>query len=217
MLALEGEIEDRGSAIARAAPFEGAEPLPQGGYRVRAGGEEPAALTTRMLVISAGLGAQACAGFVEGFPQARIPRLYYAKGSYFALAGKPPFQRLVYPPPIPGALGLHYKRDLGERAHFGPDLEWTDHEDYVVDPARAALFYDKVRKFWPGLPDGALSPDFAGVRPKLHAQGEPQPDWDIARPADHGLEGLVALFGIESPGLTSSLAIGEYVANLLEN
>lgn len=216
MLALEGEIEDAGSAIARAAPFEGAEPLPGGGYRVRAGGEEPASLTARLLVISAGLGAQACADRIEGFPKGRIPKLYYAKGSYFAVAGKPPFGHLVYPPPIPGALGLHYKRDMGGRAHFGPDLEWVEHEDYVVDPARAALFYEKVRKFWPGLKDGALSPDFAGIRPKLHAQGQPQPDWDIAGPADHGLAGLVTLFGIESPGLTSSLAIGEHVAGMLE-
>ncbi|HWE45321.1 MAG TPA: NAD(P)/FAD-dependent oxidoreductase [Caulobacteraceae bacterium] len=215
MLALEGEIEDAGGAIARAAPFQGAMPLDGGGFEVRAGGAEPSTLRTRELVISAGLGAQACAEAIEGFPRALIPRLHYGKGSYFALAGKPPFSMLVYPPPIHGALGLHYKRDLGSRAHFGPDLEWVEQPNYDVDPSRAGYFYDRVRSFWPSLPDGALSPDFAGIRPKLHGPDEPQPDFDICDAKAHGLEGLIALFGIESPGLTSSLAIGEEVAKRL--
>jgi L-2-hydroxyglutarate oxidase LhgO len=216
MLALEGEIEDAGGAIARNAPFAGATPLDGGGFEVRAGGAEPSTLRSRDLVIAAGLGAQTCADVIEGFPKPLIPRLHYGKGSYFALAGKPPFRMLVYPPPIHGALGLHYKRDLGGRAHFGPDLEWVERENYDVDPSREGYFYDRVRSFWPGLKDGALSPDFAGIRPKLHGPDEPQPDFDISDASAHGLDGLVALFGIESPGLTSSLALGEEVAQRLD-
>jgi L-2-hydroxyglutarate oxidase LhgO len=164
------------------------------------------------LVIAAGLGAQACARAVADFPSDRIPPLYFGKGNYFALHGaKAPFRRLIYPPPIPGALGTHYRRDLGGVARFGPDLQFVDHEDYVVDPARAASFYTTVRRFWPGLPDGALAPDYAGIRPKLHGPGEPQGDFAI----DDSVANLVCLFGIESPGLTSSLAIGEEVARRL--
>lgn len=215
MLALQGEIEDRGGAVVVATPFEGAEPLAGGGFRVRAGGEEPAELTTRILVTAPGLGAQAAAARIEGFPAAGIPALHYGKGVYFVLRGKPPFSRLIYPPPIPGALGVHYRRDLGGQARFGPDLQFVDHEDYTVDPAREPGFAAYIRRFWPGLPDGALSPDYAGIRPKLHGLGEPQPDFRIDGPEAHGVEGLVTLFGIESPGLTSSLAIGETVAERL--
>jgi L-2-hydroxyglutarate oxidase LhgO len=215
MLALQGEIEDRGGAVVTATPFEGAEPLAGGGFRLRAGGAEPTQLTCRLLVTAPGLGAQAAAARIEGFPAARIPALHYGKGVYFVFHGRPPFDRLIYPPPIPGALGVHYRRDLGGQARFGPDLEYVDHEDYTVDPAREAGFAAYIRRFWPGLPDGALSPDYAGIRPKLHGPDKPQPDFRIDGPADHGLDGLVALFGIESPGLTSSLAIGEAVAERL--
>jgi L-2-hydroxyglutarate oxidase LhgO len=205
MIALEGEIEARGGTVAVDSPFDGAEPLPGGGFTLRIGGAEPTTLT-------AALGAQAAAARIEGYPAAEIPKLHYGKGVYFVLNGKAPFHHLVYPPPIAGALGVHYKRDLGGRAHFGPDLEFVDHPDYSVDPGRAPGFYDYVRHFWPGLPDGALAPDYAGIRPKLHGPGEPQPDFRIDGPERHGLPGLIALFGIESPGLTSSLAIGERVA-----
>jgi L-2-hydroxyglutarate oxidase LhgO len=215
MLALEGEIEAHGGAVATASPFEGAEPLAGGGFRVRTGGDDPAELTVRQLIISAGLGAQAAAVRVAGYPAEQIPRLHYGKGVYFALHGKAPFHHLVYPPPRPGALGIHYKRDMGGRAHFGPDLQFVDALDYDVDPARAPAFYDYVRHFWPGLPDGALSPDYAGIRPKLHGPGEPQPDFRIDGPERHGVPGLIALYGIESPGLTASLGIGERVAALL--
>jgi L-2-hydroxyglutarate oxidase LhgO len=215
MLALEGEIEARGGAVVAPAPFEGAEPLPTGGFKVRTGGEEPAELTVRQLVNAAGLGAQEAAGRIQGYPTSEIPKLHYGKGVYFALKGKAPFHRLVYPPPITGALGVHYKRDMGGRAHFGPDLEFVDSLNYDVDPSRANGFYDYVRRFWPALPDGALVPDYAGIRPKLHGPGEPQPDFRIDGAERHGLGGLVSLFGIESPGLTSSLAIGEKVAALL--
>lgn len=216
MEALEGEIEAHGGAIALNAPFEGAAPSGEG-WMVRVGGAEPTQISVRHLVIAAGLGAQACVRAVEGYPAARIPRQYLGKGNYFSLAGvKAPFQRLIYPPPIPGALGTHYRRDLGGAARFGPDLEWVEHEDYAVDPARAASFYDAVRRFWPGLPDGALVPDYAGIRPKIHGPGEPQPDFVIDGPDGHGLASLICLFGIESPGLTASLAIGGEVTRLLE-
>jgi L-2-hydroxyglutarate oxidase LhgO len=212
MSALEGEISAAGGAVVLATPFEGATPLDGGGFSVRAGGAEPATLTCRLLVTAPGLSAQAVAARIEGFPAAAIPKAHFGKGVYFRLMGKAPFRRLIYPPPIPGALGTHYRRDLGGQAVFGPDLEYVDAPDYGVDPERAADFYRYIRKFWPALPDGALSPDYAGVRPKLHGPGEPQPDFRIDGPEAHGIPGLVALFGIESPGLTSSPAIGEEVA-----
>jgi len=215
MFALQGEIEARGGALALNAPFEGASTHAEG-FEVRLADADATRFTARRLIISAGLGAQACARTVEPYPRARIPALHLGKGNYFALTGlKAPFFKLIYPPPIPGALGTHYRCDLGGVARFGPDLEWVEREDYAVDPARAESFYDAVRKFWPGLPDGALAPDYAGIRPKIHGPGETQPDFMIDDPAAHGLEGLVCLFGIESPGLTASLALGEEVANRL--
>lgn len=216
MLALRGEIEDRGGSVVEATPFDGAEPLAGGGFTVRAGGEEPASLKTRLLVTAPGLSAQVAAARIEGFPTDRIPTLHYGKGVYFRLRGRAPFERLIYPPPIAGALGTHYRKDLGGQAVFGPDLAFVDHEDYGVDPARAAGFETYIRRFWPGLPDAAVTPDYAGLRPKIHGPGEPQPDFRVDGPAGHGIAGLVALFGIESPGLTASLAIGEEVATLLD-
>jgi L-2-hydroxyglutarate oxidase LhgO len=216
MLSLRGEIEDRSGAVVEATPFEGAAPLEAGGFTIRAGGEAPTPLTARYLVTAPGLSAQAVAGEIEGFPRARIPVRHLGKGVYFRLAGRAPFEHLVYPPPIPGALGVHYRKDLGGQAVFGPDLAYVETEDYSVDPARAEGFYSYIRRFWPSLPDGALTPDYAGLRPKLHGPGEPQPDFQLDGPEVHGLEGLIALFGIESPGLTSSLAIGEEVVRRLD-
>lgn len=215
MLALQGEIEDAGGSVVVSTPFERAEALPGGGFTITAGGEGGATLTTRLLVTAPGLAAQAVAGRIEGFPAGRIPTGHYGKGVYFRLTGKAPFERLIYPPPIPGALGTHYRKDLGGQAVFGPDLEYVEDEDYSVDPARAAEFEHYIRRFWPGLPEGALTPDYAGIRPKLHGPDEPQPDFQLRGPEDHGVDGLMALFGIESPGLTSSLAIGEAVADAL--
>jgi L-2-hydroxyglutarate oxidase LhgO len=212
MLALEGEIEAGGGAVVLSTPFEGATPLEGGGFSVRAGGEEPTTLTCRYLVTAPGLSAQAVAATIEGFPKETIPPLHYGKGMYFRLVGKAPFARLIYPPPIHGALGTHYRRDLGGQAVFGPDLTYVDTLDYSVDPSAEPAFEAYIRKFWPGLPAGALTPDYAGIRPKLHGPDEPQPDFRIDGPEAHGLDGLAALFGIESPGLTSSLAIGEEVA-----
>jgi L-2-hydroxyglutarate oxidase LhgO len=211
MLALQGEIEAHGGAIALNAPFLGARAIVDA-FEVSVGGDAPMTVSATRLVIAAGLGAQKCAAAIEDFPPARIPPLFFGKGNYFALQGaKAPFRRLIYPPPIPGALGTHYRRDLGGVARFGPDLQFVDHEDYAVDPTRAESFYDTVRRFWPGLRDGALQPDYAGIRPKLHGPGEPQGDFVI----DDSVANLVCLFGIESPGLTSSLAIGEEVARRL--
>jgi L-2-hydroxyglutarate oxidase LhgO len=215
MLALQGEIEAAGGTVVTSTPFEGASPLAGGGWSVRAGGAEPTTLTCRILVTAPGLSAQVVAATVDGFPKGQIPPLHYGKGVYFRLSGKAPFARLIYPPPIHGALGTHYRRDLGGQAVFGPDLVYVDTLDYSVDPGRAGDFYSYIRKFWPGLPDGALAPDYAGIRPKLHGPDEPQPDFRIDGPTAHGLENLVTLFGIESPGLTSSLAIGEEVATRL--
>lgn len=216
MLALQGEIEARGGAVVVNAPFERAAPHAEG-FAIALGDVEHTRFTARRLIVSAGLGAQACAAHIEHYPSTRIPRQYLAKGNYFALAGRrAPFAKLVYPPPIPGALGTHYRRDLGGVARFGPDLEWVDREEYSVDPARGESFYAAVRKFWPALPDGALVPDYAGIRPKLHGPNEPQGDFVIDGPAEHGVDGLVCLFGIESPGLTASLALGGEVARRLD-
>jgi len=212
MRALQWEIEALGGAVALGAPFEAAQPLEAGGFRVRVGGNDPVALTCRFLVTAAGLDAQAAAARIEGFPADRIPKLRLGKGNYFALVGKAPFSRLVYPPPVPGALGVHYRRDLGGQARFGPDLEYVEAIDYRVGSERLPGFYDYIRRYWPGLPDGALTPDYVGIRPKIHGPGEPQPDFRLDAADVHGLPGLVAMFGIESPGLTASLAIGEEVA-----
>jgi L-2-hydroxyglutarate oxidase LhgO len=216
MLALQGEIESCSGAVVVSTPFEGAQSYAGGGFKVRAGGADPTNLTCRYLVTAPGLAAQDVAGLVEGFPKDQIPPGHFGKGVYFRLQGKAPFRRLIYPPPIHGALGTHYRRDLGGQAVFGPDLHYVDEPDYSVDASAAGEFYRYIRKFWPGLPDGSLFPDYAGIRPKLHGPDEPQPDFRIDGPQAHGLTGLVALFGIESPGLTSSLAIGEEVARLLD-
>lgn len=215
MLALQGEIEAAGGAVVLSTPFEAATPLEGGGFSVRAGGAEPATLTVRHLVTAPGLAAQGVAAQIEGFPAETIPARHLGKGRYFRLQGRAPFARLIYPPPIPGALGTHYRRDLGGQAVFGPDLVFVEEEDYGVEPEAAEGFYRYIRKFWPALPDGALVPDYAGIRPKLHGPGEPQPDFRIDGADVHGVAGLVALFGIESPGLTSSLAIGEEAAGRL--
>ena len=217
MAALRDEIERAGSAVVTASPFEGASPLPgpDGGFSVRTGGANPTTVTSRLLVTAPGLGAQDAARAIEGFPVHTIPRLHYGKGVYFLFRGPAPFSHLIYPPPIPGALGVHYCRDMGGQARFGPDLSFVDTEDYDVDPTLVDDFARSVRRFWPDLPHDALAPAYAGIRPKLHGPGEPQPDFRIDGPDAHGLPGLIALFGIESPGLTSSLAIGEEVATRL--
>jgi L-2-hydroxyglutarate oxidase LhgO len=158
-------------------------------------------------VVAAGLDAQALARSTGSYPAERVPPLVYAKGNYFGCIGKPAFTRLIYPAPVEGGLGTHLTLDLAGRMRFGPDVEWVDRLDYEVDPARAETFYASIRRYWPGLPDGALVPDYSGIRPKLTGPGEKPADFMIAGPAEHGLPRLVSLFGIESPGLTSALSI----------
>ena len=216
MLALQGRIEAAGGHVVTATPFERAEALTGGGYRVHTGGEEAMALTCRQLVISASLEAQALAAKIDAYPIQQIPKIHYGKGVYFTLPGRAPFSHLIYPMPIPGALGTHYRCDLGGQARFGPDLDYVETLDYTVDPARAAGFVETIRRFWPDLPADSLVPDYAGIRPKIHGPSEAQPDFCIDGPEQHGLDGLVALYGIESPGLTASLAIGEEVAARLQ-
>jgi len=166
------------------------------------------------VVNAAGLAAHHIAAAL-GVPAGVTPRVRYAKGSYFTLSGRSPFSRLIYPVPEPGGLGVHLTLDLGERARFGPDVEWVEAIDYAVDPARAGAFYGTVRRYWPGLPDGALRPDYAGVRPKLAGPGEAPADFLPQGPSGHGVRGLVNLYGIESPGLTAALALARHVAEML--
>ena len=173
-------------------------------------------LAPRLVVNCAGLEAQTIAGSISGLPPETIPPLRYAKGNYFQLLGRAPFTRLIYPVPEPGGLGVHITIDLGGQAKFGPDVEWIERLDYSVDPARGARFYAAIRQYWPGLPDEGLVPGYAGIRPKIPANGDAAPDFVVQGKERHGVEGLINLYGIELPGLTSSLAIGDYVARLAE-
>jgi L-2-hydroxyglutarate oxidase LhgO len=145
-----------------------------------------------------------------------VPRQFLAKGNYFTLSQRAPFSRLIYPLPEDGGLGVHLTLDLAGQAKFGPDVEWIDHVDYSVDPGRAASFYPSIRSYWPGLPDGALQPGYSGVRPKISGPGQPAADFVLAGEAQHGVQGLVCLYGIESPGLTSSLALAEAVLGMMK-
>ncbi|MGH6625122.1 MAG: NAD(P)/FAD-dependent oxidoreductase [Burkholderiaceae bacterium] len=213
MLSLQGDIENAGGLVVLNTPLAGAR-WSQGAIVLVA--TDGTQLQARSLVNAAGLQAQALARRFEGLAARHIPPSYYAKGSYFTLAGRSPFKRLIYPVPEAAGLGVHLTLDLGGQAKFGPDVQWVDSpDDLVVDPARGDSFYAEVRKYWPALQDGALIPGYAGIRPKIQAPHEAAKDFVIQGPADHGLAGLVNLFGIESPGLTSALAIGEQVAQLL--
>jgi L-2-hydroxyglutarate oxidase LhgO len=216
MLALRGDLEDAGGAIALNTPVTGAR-RKGAQWQVDFGGHEGGSFEFDAIANCAGLRAQAVARKMEDYPAARVPRLMFGKGNYFTYAGQPVFKRLIYPTPIVGGLGVHVTLDMAGRMRFGPDVEWIEHENYDVDPTRAHLFYARIRTYWPGLPDGTLSPDYAGIRPKLSGPGEPQGDFLIDTPAQHGLPGLVQMFGIESPGLTSSLSLGEAVAGYLES
>jgi L-2-hydroxyglutarate oxidase LhgO len=218
MLALQGEIEASGGAVVLNAPALRGRVLKGGGFEVEIGGEAPSVVRCRVLVNSAALDAQSVAASLDGGPTP--PALVLAKGSYFGCAGKPAFTHLIYPAPVDGGLGVHLTLDLGGRMRFGPDVEWLDHADparvdYAVDPKRGDSFYAAIRRYWPGLPDGALTPDYSGCRPKLSGPGQAAADFRIDGPPAHGVEGLVNLFGIESPGLTSSPAIAADVADLL--
>jgi L-2-hydroxyglutarate oxidase LhgO len=211
MLSLQGDIENASGTLAFHAPIEVVQ-RDDGIFVIGTGGPEPATITASLFINSAGHGAPGLAGLLADYPRQMLPRQAYAKGNYFALSGRQPFSRLIYPVPEAAGLGVHATIDLGGRVRFGPDVQWVgDDQDLAVDAGRAESFYAAIRSYWPGLADGALTPDYAGIRPKLHGPGEPMPDFRIEGPRDHGVPGFVTLFGIESPGLTASLAIGEEV------
>ncbi|MEI7804192.1 MAG: NAD(P)/FAD-dependent oxidoreductase [Hyphomicrobiales bacterium] len=210
MLALRGDLEEKGGAIAFNTPVE-AIAREAGRWSARFGGNDATTLTFDAVVNCAGLKAQDVAARMQDYPPARIPRLVLAKGNYFSYAGRPVFSRLIYPAPVDGGLGVHITLDMAGRMRFGPDVEWITKEDYEVDPARAASFYERVRTYWTGLPDNSLIADYSGIRPKLSGPGEPIVDFIIEGPQQHKLPGLVQMFGIESPGLTSSLSLADAV------
>jgi L-2-hydroxyglutarate oxidase LhgO len=208
MLAYLGDAEGAGAMLALRSPLERA--VVRGdGFELRVAGADP--IACRVLVNSAGLRAPSVAKSIEGYPSGLAPRELYAKGNYYSLTRRSPFSRLVYPVPEPGGLGVHVTLDLGGQARFGPDVEWVERINYDVDPRRADKFYAAIRRYWPGLPDGALAPGYAGIRPKTSGPGEPASDFEIQGPAKHGVRGLVQLYGIESPGLTASLALARQV------
>lgn len=218
MLSLQGELEAAGGMVVCHAPVLGARISSPGeeGITVQISGEEPMELQTRYLINSAGLQAIALARQFEGLDPATLPQAQFAKGNYFSLSGRAPFSRLIYPLPDEGGLGIHLALDLGGQARFGPDVEWVDTLDYQVNPARAAHFYAAIRSYWPGLPDQALQPDYAGIRPKIAPTTNGPADFMIQGPKEHGTQGLINLFGIESPGLTAALALAGQVTTVLE-
>jgi len=223
MQALLADAEHAGSVLALRTPVQALRVLSGKGpamIEVVAGGEDGSAtvLAARSVVNAAGLGAPWLAARAQGLAARHVPRAWFAKGNYFTLQGRAPFDRLIYPVPEPGGLGVHLTLDLGGQARFGPDVQWVERaDDYAVDPARGAAFYAEVRKYWPALADGALQPGHAGIRPKISGPGEPAADFLIEGPREHGVPGLLNLFGIESPGLTSCLALGELALAMLSH
>jgi L-2-hydroxyglutarate oxidase LhgO len=214
MLALRGDLEDRGGVIAFNTPIERLAQA-SGGWEASFGGGDAGSITVDAVVNCAGLAAQRLARATNAYPQERIPRLVLAKGNYFGFAGRPAFSRLIYPVPVPGGLGVHVTLDLAGRMRFGPDVEWIEREDYDVAPGRAAAFYERIRDYWPALPDNSLAPDYAGIRPKLTGAGEPAADFMVEGPQQHGLPHIVHLFGIESPGLTCALSLADEIPGYL--
>ena len=212
MLSLLGDAERNGAVLALNSPVLDGEIVADGiVLRVGSGTDESMRIHAATVVNCAGLGAQSFARHLHGLPPQSVPPLHYAKGNYYALAGRAPFSRLIYPVPEAAGLGVHLTLDLGGQARFGPDVEWIENIDYTVAPERAEAFYGEVRRYWPQLADGALVPAYAGIRPKPHAPGEPACDFLVSGPAEHGVPGLVCLYGIESPGLTSCLALADHV------
>jgi L-2-hydroxyglutarate oxidase LhgO len=214
LLALQGDAERAGAVCAFHSPVESVE-VRAGRFVVTVGGESPTTLSAACVINSAGLHANALARKIRGLDARHVPPLYLARGNYFSVSGRAPFSRLIYPMPNEAGLGVHLTIDLGGQARFGPDVEWVDTINYDVDPRRADSFYAAIREYWPELPDGALQPAYAGIRPKLSGPGESAADFVIQGPAAHGVRGLVNLFGIESPGLTASLAIAQRVCELV--
>jgi L-2-hydroxyglutarate oxidase LhgO len=217
MLAYLGDAEAAGAMLALKSPLKKAV-VSGSGFEIHS---EETRIRSRILVNSAGFRAPSIARLMTGFPAERIPPEYYAKGNYYSLTGRPPFSRLVYPVPEPGGLGVHVTLDLAGQARFGPDVEWIEHfdpcKDYAVDPKRSERFYAAIRRYWPAIADGSLAPGYSGIRPKISGPKEPAADFVIQGPAQHGIAGLINLFGIESPGLTASLALADDVAALLKD
>jgi L-2-hydroxyglutarate oxidase LhgO len=214
MLALQGDAEAHGAAVAFRSPLERGR-VRDNGIMLEVGGAEPMQVLARAVVNSGGLHAQRIAASIQGFPPARVPPTYYAKGNYYSLVGRSPFSRLVYPMPNEAGLGVHITIDLGGQARFGPDVEWIERIDYDVDPRRSDSFYAAIREYWPALRDGQLAPGYAGIRPKIVGPEAKAADFVVQGPRDHGVPGLVNLFGIESPGLTAALAIADYARDLV--
>jgi L-2-hydroxyglutarate oxidase LhgO len=214
MLALQGELEDHGGMIAFATRIEKVTQRPHG-WTAWFVGRDGTALDVDAVVNCGGLTAQRLAQATEGYPPMRVPPLHLAKGNYFAYGGRPVFSRLIYPTPVDGGLGIHVTVDLAGRMRFGPDVEWIDEEAYEVDAGRAELFYERIRTYWPGLKRERLLPDYSGIRPKLSGPGQPAADFVVDTPKDHGLFGLVQLFGIESPGLTCALSLADAIVATL--
>lgn len=225
MLSLVGGFEDAGGMIAYHSPLIRAKPIgidAQGGFQLEIGGPDGMNLQTKLLINCAGMSAPAVAQKIEGLHQDQIPKAYFAKGNYFSLSGKSPFNHLIYPIPEPGGLGVHLTLDMGGQAKFGPDVEWLDIQneeqiDYTVDLKRAEGFYEAVRRYWPELKDNSLQADYSGVRAKIVPPNTPAGDFCFNTPSDHGLQGLYNLYGFESPGLTSSLAIAKHLEEKIKS
>ena len=225
MLSLLGGFEDAGGMIAYQSPLMSAQPIgvnAQDGFELEIGGADGMKIQTKLLINCAGMSAPAIAKKIEGLGHEQIPKAYFAKGNYFSLSGKSPFKHLIYPIPEPGGLGVHLTLDMGGQAKFGPDVEWLDIDeekqiDYTVNPKRGEGFYEAVRRYWPGLKDNALQPDYSGVRAKIVPPNATAGDFCFNTPRDHGLEGLFNLYGFESPGLTSSLAIAKYLEGQIKS
>jgi L-2-hydroxyglutarate oxidase LhgO len=216
MLALLGDAQAAGAMLALRSPVQRAT-VAADGIQLAVGGDSAMTLLASAVINSAGHGAPVLAAATQGLASTHVPPRYFAKGNYFTLSGRSPFSRLVYPAPGESShLGVHLTLDLGGQAKFGPSFHWVDGLDYRVDEHEADHFYDEVRRYWPGLQDGALQPGYVGIRPKIRGPGEPVQDFRIDGPDTHGVPGLVNLFGIESPGLTSSLAIAERASALLQ-
>lgn len=214
MAALRRDATHAGATVLLSTPVVGGS-VEDSGVVLRTGGADATEVAFSCVINAAGLGAQTVARSIAGMPPAHVPESHYAKGHYFVLAGRSPFQRLVYPVPEPGGLGVHVTLDLAGQARFGPDVSWVDGIDYTFDESRAAAFYAAIRRYFPRLQDGALSPGYTGIRPKLGPSTAPAADFVLQGPSEHGVPGLVNLYGIESPGLTASLAIATRVAALL--
>jgi L-2-hydroxyglutarate oxidase LhgO len=214
MLAYQGEAEAAGAMVVLRTPLLSGR-VRHDGFDLAVGGDEPSAIRCRFLVNSAGLYAPALARAIDGVPRETIPPAFFCRGVYFTLSGRAPFRRLVYPVPPAGGLGVHITLDLAGQARFGPDVEWITRVDYTVDPARGNSFYAAIRAYWPDLRDGALQPGYAGIRPKISGPSEPAADFVVQGPEEHGVPGLVNLYGIESPGLTASLPLADEVVERL--